>query len=831
MSEIDNTTQNTGDAVEEQTDPENRPQPKNEIPSELPILPLRNTVAFPFSMMPLSVGIPRSVNLVNDALKGDRLVGLVGMKYPEIEEPLPGQTYEVGTIAKVEHVTRSADNSLQVIVQGIERFRIDYWMADKPYLKAHIAIAPDKIEKDLELDALQRSLRELAQQVVALSPKFPKEVGDYLSQVKDPRYLVYLVASGTGLDVLKAQQILEIDSLKEKYRLLIGHLTREKEVLTIGKKIESEAREEMNKAQREYYLRQQLRAIQKELGESEPGQSEIDEYRLKIDDAALPEEALKEAERELKRLGGMSPQAAEYSVIKTYLDWLIDLPWSKASEDQSDIGRARAVLDEDHYGLEDVKQRLIEYLAVRKLIQERGKPDATGKAAEPSEAMGVILSFAGPPGVGKTSLGQSIARALGRKFTRMSLGGMRDEAEIRGHRRTYIGAMPGRIIQALKRAGTRNPVFMLDEVDKIGVDWRGDPSSALLEVLDPAQNKAFRDHYLDVDFDLSDVIFITTANQLETIPAPLRDRMEIIQLDGYTEYEKLQIAQRHLVPRQLKAHALTDEEITFTAEALRKIVQDYTREAGVRNLERQIGAVCRKSVVKIAAQEWSHVIITPELVREYLKKEKFESELSENIEIPGIATGLAVTAVGGDILFIEATRMNGRGKLTLTGQLGDVMRESAQIAHSYVRSKAAELGVDPNRFEKTDVHLHVPAGAVPKDGPSAGVAMAMAMASLFSGRPVRGDVGMTGEVTLRGRVLPVGGIKQKILAAHRAGLTTVILPKRNEKDLEDLPDEVRNTLIFVTVDRIDEALKVMFVTDQNGEETENFSFTVDRSSV
>lgn len=831
MSEIDNTTQNTGDAVDEQTDPENRPQPKNDIPSELPILPLRNTVAFPFSMMPLSVGIPRSVNLVNDALKGDRLIGLVGMKYPEIEEPLPGQTYEVGTIAKVEHVTRSADDSLQVIVQGIERFRIDYWMADKPYLKAHIAIAPDKIEKDLELDALQRSLRELAQQVVALSPKFPKEVGDYLSQVKDPRYLVYLVASGTGLEVLKAQQILEIDSLKEKYRLLIGHLTREKEVLTIGKKIESEAREEMNKAQREYYLRQQLRAIQKELGESEPGQSEIDEYRLKIDDAALPEEALKEAERELKRLGGMSPQAAEYSVIKTYLDWLIDLPWSKASEDQSDIGRARAVLDEDHYGLEDVKQRLIEYLAVRKLIQERGKPDATEKAAESSEAMGVILSFAGPPGVGKTSLGQSIARALGRKFTRMSLGGMRDEAEIRGHRRTYIGAMPGRIIQALKRAGTRNPVFMLDEVDKIGVDWRGDPSSALLEVLDPAQNKAFRDHYLDVDFDLSDVIFITTANQLETIPAPLRDRMEIIQLDGYTEYEKLQIAQRHLVPRQLKAHALADEEITFTAEALRKIVQDYTREAGVRNLERQIGAVCRKSVVKIAAQEWSHVIITPELVREYLKKEKFESELSENIEIPGIATGLAVTAVGGDILFIEATRMNGRGKLTLTGQLGDVMRESAQIAHSYVRSKAAELGVDPNRFEKTDVHLHVPAGAVPKDGPSAGVAMAMAMASLFSGRPVRGDVGMTGEVTLRGRVLPVGGIKQKILAAHRAGLTTVILPKRNEKDLEDLPDEVRNTLIFVTVDRIDEAFKVMFVTDQNGEETGNFSFTVNRSSV
>ncbi len=817
MSDTDKTVNDAADPGTVQADQPGPAHLTTDIPSELPILPLRNTVAFPFSMMPLAVSIPRSVNLVNDALKGDRLIGLVGMKYPEIEEPLPGQTYEVGTIAKVEHVTRSADNSLQVIVQGIERFRIDYWLSDKPYLKAHIAMAPDKIEKDLELDALQRSLRELAQQVVALSPKFPKEVGDYLSQVKNPRYLVYLVASGAGLEVMKAQQILELDSLKEKYRRLIGHLTREKEVLTIGKKIESEAREEMNKAQREYYLRQQLRAIQKELGETEPGQSETDEIRMKIDDAALPEEARKEAERELKRLEGMSPQAAEHSVIKTYLDWLVDLPWSKASEDQADIGRARTVLDEDHYGLEDVKQRLIEYLAVRKLIQERaGAADKDGgkdKEPETSEAMGVILCFAGPPGVGKTSLGQSIARALGRKFTRMSLGGMRDEAEIRGHRRTYIGAMPGRIIQALKRAGTRNPVFMLDEVDKIGVDWRGDPSSALLEVLDPAQNKAFRDHYLDVDFDLSDVIFITTANQLETIPAPLRDRMEIIQLDGYTEYEKLQIAQRHLVPRQLKAHALIEDEITFTAEALRKIIQDYTREAGVRNLERQIGAVCRKGVVKIAAQEWSHVIITPELVRDYLKKEKFESELSENIEIPGIATGLAVTAVGGDILFIEATRMNGRGKLTLTGQLGEVMRESAQIAHSYVRSKAVDLGVDPTRFEKTDVHLHVPAGAVPKDGPSAGVAMAMAMASLFSGRPVRGDVGMTGEVTLRGRVLPVGGIKQKILAAHRAGLTTVILPKRNEKDLDDLPDEVRNTLVFVTVDRIDEALTVAFVTD------------------
>jgi ATP-dependent Lon protease len=765
------------------------------------------------------------VQLVNDALKGDRMIGLVGMKYPEIEEPLPGQTYQVGTVAKIEHVTRSADNSLQVLVHGLERFRIDYWMADKPYLRARIASAPDINETDLEMDALQRSLRELAQEVVSLSPKFPKEVGEYLAQVKDPRYLTYLVASGAGLEMDKAQAILEQNSVKEKTRLLITHLSREKEVLSLGQKIQTEAREEMNKAQREYYLRQQLKAIKKELGETEEGQSEGDEYTEKIEAADLPEEARKEAERELKRLSSMSPQSAEYSVIKTYLDWLLDLPWHESSEDQTDIERAKAVLDEDHYGLEDVKERIIEYLAVRKLIKERGGKDPDETGAGTPEAMGVILCFAGPPGVGKTSLGQGIARALGRKFTRMSLGGIRDEAEIRGHRRTYIGAMPGRIIQAIKRAGSRNPVFMLDEVDKIGVDWRGDPSSALLEVLDPAQNHAFRDHYLDVDFDLSDVIFITTANQLETIPAPLRDRMEIIQLDGYTEYEKVQIAQGHLVPRQLKAHALTEDEMTFTEDALRKIIQDYTREAGVRNLERQIGAVCRKSAVKIAAQEWSHVLITPELVRDYLKKERFESEISESIEIPGIATGLAVTAVGGDILFIEATRMKGKGNLTLTGQLGDVMRESAQIAHSYVRSKAEALGVDPDQFEATDVHLHVPAGAVPKDGPSAGIAMVMAVASLFSNRPVKGDVGMTGEVTLRGRVMPVGGIKQKVLAAHRAGLTTVILPRRNEKDLDELPDEVRNTILFVPVDRIDESLKVAFLPE---DETPDMTVTADR---
>ncbi len=783
-----------------------------QFPAELPVLPLRNTVAFPFTILPLSVGVERSVKLVEDAQQGDHLIGLLAMKHPEIEEPLPGQVYEVGTIARIERVAKSADNTLNVIVHCLERFKVDFWTADKPYLRARIQVAPDHFTADLETDALQRSLLEVAREVVTLSPNYPKEAGEFLAQVKEPRYLAYLVANYAGLEMAKAQAVLEAGDLKEKLRALIAHLSREKEVLTLGRKIQSEAREGMEKAQKDYFLRQQLKAIQKELGEPDEADSESVGYAEKIEKADLPAEARKEAQRELKRLEGMSPHAPEASIIKTYLDWLVDLPWNHTSEDRIDIDHSRAVLDEDHYGLQDVKERIVEYLAVRKLVAERGVK-AAAESEKMSEAMGAILCFVGPPGVGKTSLGKSIARAVGRSFTRMSLGGVRDEAEIRGHRRTYIGAMPGRIIQAIKRAGTKNPVFMLDEVDKIGMDWRGDPSSALLEVLDPAQNHAFRDHYLDVDFDLSDVIFITTANQLETIPAPLRDRMEIIALDGYTEYEKLQIAKRHLAPRQLRSHGLTDDEITFTDEAVRKLIQDYTREAGVRNLERQIGAICRKSVVRIVGHQWSHVVVTGELVREQLKKEKFEAERSEQIEIPGIATGLAVTAVGGDILFIEATRMKGKGNLTLTGQLGEVMRESAQIAHSFVRSKADQLGIAADVFESTDVHLHVPAGAIPKDGPSAGVAMAMAMASLFSGRTVRGDVGMTGEVTLRGRVLPVGGVKMKVLAAHRAGLTTVILPKRNEKDLDDLPPEVREELRFALVERIDEALDVAFGTE------------------
>lgn len=784
------------------------------IPDEMPILPLRNTVAYPFSVLPLMVGVPRSVKLIEDALEGDRIIGLLTMKDPSIEEPQPGQIFEIGTVAKVYRVSKAPDDTLQVIVHGLERFQIEHWLEPAPYLRARIVLKPDVVEPGLQLDALVRSLRDLAQEVISLSPNLPDEVGNFLNQVQDPRYLTYLVAANTQLEIEKGQQVLETDNVREKLQTLVAHLSHEKEVLTLGKKIQSEAREEIDKAQREYYLRQQLKAIQKELGETEEDQSEVDEYTEKIKEAKLPEEAQKEAQRELKRLGSMSPQSAEYSVIKTYLDWLLDLPWSVLSEDQLEINHARQVLDEDHYDLQEVKDRIMEYLAVRKLVRERGLHTDPGEEETVSKAMGAILCFTGPPGVGKTSLGQSIARALGRQFTRMSLGGMRDEAEIRGHRRTYIGAMPGRIIQAIKRAGTRNPVFMLDEVDKIGADWRGDPSSALLEVLDPAQNHAFRDHYLDVDFNLSDVIFITTANQLETIPPPLKDRMEIIALDGYTEYEKVRIAQDYLVPRQIRANGLREEEILFTEPALHKIIQDYTREAGVRNLERQVGAICRKSVVRIAAEELTQIEITPDIVRDYLKKEKFESEFSESIEIPGIATGLAVTAVGGDILFIEATRMKGSGQLTLTGQLGDVMRESAQIAYSYVRSKADQLNVDPESFEKMDVHVHVPAGAIPKDGPSAGITMLMAMASLFSGRPVRGDVGMTGEVTLRGRVLPVGGIKMKVLAGHRAGITKVILPKRNERDLDELPEDVRSTMTFVPVEQIDEALEVAFPSDE-----------------
>jgi ATP-dependent Lon protease len=696
---------------------------------------------------------------------------------------------------------------MMVILNGLNRFRVTAWLSESPFLRAKVLKAPEVIESDTEMDALQRHVRTMARDVITMSPQIPDEIAEVLTQLKDPLQLAYAIAFNSDLDVQKRQEILELDSSKEKLKLLSIHLAREKDMLAIGNRIQTEVKENFDKTQREYYLRQQMKAIKNELGESDEDSSEHDTYAARIENSDLTEEARQQAVRELERLSQMSPQSAEHPLIKTYLDWLLDLPWNLASEDPSDISSARSILDSDHYGLDEVKERLIEYLAVRSLVKKRGLSDERGTA---DSAMGVILCLAGPPGVGKTSLGRSVARALGRKFTRMSLGGMRDEAEIRGHRRTYIGAMPGRIIQAVKRAGTTNPVFMLDEIDKVGQDWRGDPSSALLEVLDPAQNGSFRDHYLDVDFDLSQVIFIATANQLGTIPPPLRDRMETIQLDGYTEFEKVQIAKRHLIQRQLKAHGLREDEVTFMDDAVRKIVRGYTREAGVRNLERQIAAICRKGIVKLTDNGWSHVVITSELVREYLKNERFESERTESIDVPGVANGLAVTPFGGDILTIEATRMSGKGRLTLTGQLGDVMKESARIALSYVRSQATELQIVPNVFENADIHLHVPAGALPKDGPSAGLAMMSAFTSLFSNRAIKSDVGITGEVTLRGRILPVGGIKSKVLAAHRAGLTTVILPKKNERDLDDLPGEVLKSMAFIAVERAEEALKAAF---------------------
>ncbi len=772
-----------------------------QVPEELPVLPLRNMVAFPFTMMPIAVGVPRSVKLVQEAMHGNRLIALVTSLDPEIDEPTPEQVHRVGGLAIIQRAVQGENNSLQLVVQVLERIKITEFTSNDPYLKARIELAPDVEEESPEGEALVRSLINVAREVVELMPNVPNQVGDFLEQVESHRLLVYMIAANARMDIEVREQVLEEDSVNAKMRILISVLAQEKEVLAIGQKINEETQEQLGKEQREFYLRRQLDAIRKELGEENDEAAEVENYREKIEQAQLPKEAHEQATRELKRLERLSSQSAEYGVIKSYLDWLVELPWTKISEDNLDIENARNVLNEDHYDLKEVKNRILEYLAVRKLAKERGN-DKAGDG----ESRGAILLFVGPPGVGKTSLAKSIARALGREFTRMSLGGMRDEAEIRGHRRTYIGAMPGRIIQAMKRVGTRNPVFVLDEVDKFGADWRGDPASALLEVLDPQQNNTFRDHYLDVDFDLSDVIFITTANQFDTIPAALLDRMEVIQLDGYTEYEKVKIAQEHLIARQLRANSLHADEVTFTEAALRKLIREYTREAGVRNLEREIGSVLRKVAIRIAAGDVKNVEVTSELVREFLGKPRFHFEAATRAEIPGVATGLAWTPVGGDVLFVEATRSKGKGNLTITGQLGKVMEESVRIAYSYLRAHAEELGINEDRFENSDFHIHVPEGAVPKDGPSAGVTMTTALYSLLVNQPVRAEVAMTGEITLRGQVLPIGGTKMKVLAAHRGGLRTIILPERNMDDLDELPDDVRNDLTFVPVQRIDEVL-------------------------
>jgi ATP-dependent Lon protease len=785
--------------IQDQSDQQDHP-----IPEELAILPLRGVVVFPLTFQALNVGQPRSIRLVDDATVNQQMIGLIASRDPEVEEPSQKDIHEIGVAAVIHRMIKAPDGTIRLLVQGVERIRTTEWVAEQPYLRARVEVLPDTVDDSLEVEALMRNAVDLLRRLVSLVSQLPDELLMAAINLDDPRQLVYFIATNIRMEPSDSQAILELDSVREKLLRLTTIMTKELEVLELGHKIQSEAQSEMERMQRDYFLREQMKAIKKELGEEDEQAVEIEEYRQKIAQAGMPEEAEKEALRELSRMEKMPPQAAEYSVIKTYLDWLTDMPWQISTEDQLDIEHARQVLNEDHYDLEDIKDRILEYLAVRKLRQERRaeRDEQEVQDVIRQEREGVILCFVGPPGTGKTSLGQSIARAMGRRFIRMSLGGMRDEAEIRGHRRTYIGAMPGRIIQGLKRVGTKNPVVMLDEIDKVGSDWRGDPSSALLEVLDPEQNRDFRDHYLDVPFDLSQVMFVTTANVLSTIPAPLRDRMEILELDGYTEDEKVRIAQEYLLPRQIRENSLRSDEISMSEEALRLIVRDYTREAGVRSLEREIGTICRKVATRVAAREGTSVHVTAGQVIDYLGKPRFYFEPAERTEVPGVATGLVWTPTGGDITFIEATRMRGNRRLTLTGKLGDVMKESAQAAVSYVRSKAGDLGIDEEVFTKSDIHIHVPAGAVPKDGPSAGVTIATALVSLLTGRCVRSSVAMTGEITLRGQVLPVGGVKQKVLAAARVGIKTVILPARNEVDLEDIPEEIRETLSFVFAERV-----------------------------
>ena len=783
---------------------------ESQIPTVLPIMPLRGLVVYPQTAVPLTIGQPRSIRLVDDVVASEeRLIGLIASRNPELETPEPQDLFPVGTVAMVHRLFRAPDDTIRLVVQGLSRFRLGEFDQLEPYLKANIQLIPEDEEVGAEVEALARNARGQFERIAELITALPRELVDSVLSLDDPLQTVYTIANFQRMELEDAQALLELDKVSEKLHKLVGILAREVEVLEIGQKIQNEARSEIEKVQREYFLREQLKAIQKELGEGDEQAVEVEEFRQKIEKAKMPEEADKQARRELDRLSRLPTAAAEYGVIRTYLDWLVSLPWSATTDDNLDISHARQVLDQDHYGLEDIKERILEYLAVRKLRQERAEELTT----EPQDDIrrireGVILCFIGPPGVGKTSLGRSIAHAMGRKFFRTSLGGMRDEAEIRGHRRTYIGAMPGRILQALRRVESRNPVFMLDEVDKLVFDFHGDPASALLEVLDPEQNAEFRDHYLEVAFDLSQVMFITTGNSLESIPGPLRDRMEIIRLSGYTEREKIAIAQEYLIPRQVKENGLRPEEVVFTKDALQSIIRSYTREAGVRNLEREIGGVCRKVVTKIAEGKADQIEITPEQVREYLGQPSYfgTEEIAERTSVPGVATGLAWTPVGGDILFIEATSMPGGKGFQVTGSLGNVMQESASAALSYVRSRSESLGLDSDFFENSDIHLHVPTGAQPKDGPSAGVTMATALVSLVCGCPVRADVGMTGEITLRGQVLPVGGIKEKVLAAHRSRLKTVILPARNEADLEDLPEEVRKEIDFVYAETVDDVL-------------------------
>lgn len=766
-----------------------------QIPGVLPVLSIFNLVMYPHMTFPLEVVGKRALDLVDEAMSDDRLVGFVMAKKDLSADELPAydDICHVGTVVAILKMAKTGEHKAQLLLQGIGRFAITELVDGKPYLRAKVKPLTDKEAKGIKAEALMANLVRLFDRVVKLSPFLPQEFGLMATAIKDPGMLADMVATLINADPEEKQKFLETLDVKKRLEQLTLTVSRQLDILELGNKIQSQVKNDIDKGQREYFLRRQLKAIKDELGEGEDESNiEIEEYRKKIGEIGIPEEAKKEAERELNRLARMHPSSAEFTVASTYLDWITALPWNKSTTDNLDIRKARKVLDNDHYGLEKAKKRIIEYLSVRKL-----KPDTKGP----------ILCFAGPPGTGKTSLGASIARALGRKFIRISLGGVRDEAEIRGHRRTYIGALPGRIIQGLRRAESNNPVFMLDEIDKLGMDFRGDPSSALLEVLDPEQNFSFSDHYLDVSFDLSHVMFITTANILDTIPPALRDRLEVIELLGYTLDEKVRIAQRYLIPRQIEANGLQPKQMKMAGAALKKIISGYTREAGVRNLEREIANACRGVASEVAVGDIQSASIGVKELHAYLGPVRFTSEEKTRISKPGVAMGLAWTPAGGELLFIEATSMRGNKGLTLTGQLGDVMKESATAAMSFIRSNAKELGINNDFFDTTDIHIHVPAGSIPKDGPSAGVTILTALTSLLTGRPIRKDLAMTGEITLRGVVLPVGGVKEKVLAAHRAGIKTIILPRWNAKDLEDIPEKTRNAITFHFVDEMMDVLK------------------------
>jgi ATP-dependent Lon protease len=769
----------------------------NKLPDTLPLLPVVDSVLFPKMVTPLLVMQPDSVQLIDEAMSRDRMIGMVFAKPDPSQEgpPKPESYASVGTSAMILKMAKTPENRTQLLVQGLGRFRIKSLVQaeGKAFFQAEVEHLTEDASQNTEIEALMTNIVNLFARVVQASPTLPAEVVYMAQSIKEAGTLADMIASSINATADEKQKVLELQPVADRLKEVTRIVNKQLEILELGKKIQDQVKEDMDKKQREYYLREQLKAIRTELGEKDEATTEVETYRAKVSEANLPPEAAKEAERELERLGRMHPSSAEYTVATTFLDWLTGLPWHKATKDNLDIKKARKVLDDDHYGLEKPKRRIIEYLAVRKL-----KPDSKGP----------ILCFAGPPGTGKTSLGQSIARALGRKFYRMSLGGVRDEAEIRGHRRTYVGALPGRVIQGIRRAESNNPVFMLDEIDKLGADFRGDPSSALLEVLDPEQNHSFQDHYLDVPFDLSKAMFIATANILDTIPPALRDRMEVLQLLGYTEDEKIHIAERHLIPRQRSANGLSAEQITFSRGALRHIISGYTREAGLRNLEREIGSICRGVASRIAEGSITAETIKAQQVTKYLGPVRFSAETRARTSTPGVVTGLAWTQAGGDILFVEATAMKGKDRLIMTGQLGDVMKESAQAALSFIRTHAVKLGLSETIFESQDIHIHIPAGAIPKDGPSAGVTIFTALVSFLTKRLVVRDLAMTGEITLRGQVLPVGGIKEKVLAAHRAGIKTVILPKENQKDLEDIPKKVQKDITFQFADRMLDVLKL-----------------------